>query len=811
MSDAQSNPRDVNETSTGGAPRDENVGNGADHGGNGAAHDVPNYPDSLDALKERPVWVFWQYASVDGRTTKVPYSPISGGLAQSDNPRGWSDWYVANRFAKKNSNQLGIVLADIGDGLHLAGIDLDTCRDRKTGKLQPFAEDIVKRFASYTEVSPSKTGVKIFFLYRLADKDELNRLFDSAKDGKEHHGRQFKNAGGEHPPSIEIYKSHRYFTVTNEQYGNYAKLRIVPVEDVRWLIETAGPAFKGRTTASSSSSGAYRGSTNRANDDSRSAKAFREGARLKAAGKTYEEMRDALLNHADPDIQAWAHEKGEKSGEREMHRIYDRAKDALPDGCELEHFHAYMPNHDYIHIPTTMHWPASSVNARLYPVPLFKEDGTPVLDKKGNQKTIAASVYLDRTRAVEQLIWSPDDPMLVEDRYLVEGSGWVDHIGGRGFNSYRPPTIKHGNPRKAGPWLKLMRKLYHGDARHIIDYMAFKVQNPGKKINHGVLMIGPPGVGKDSSLQPLVQAVGPWNFKEIKPSDMFETFNPFVKAVILRISEVHDLGDVSRFAFYERTKVYMAAPPDVISCNDKHLRRINVVNVMGIFMTSNHETDGVYLPADDRRTYVASSSAKLEDFAKDYFDKLWGWYDNGGFEHVAAYLAQRDISKFNPKAPPKKTDAFWRIVDANRSTEEGELDGVIERMGNPMALTLIGLIENTIHNESLFNWLKDRKNRKSVSHRLAACEYEPLRNPDTRNKMWKIEGNYQVIYAKKGLSPREQMEAAADLIKNGNPRPSFAGKYEDGTPAKGNGAGNAPKDDGAATTAADEDDYDKPD
>jgi hypothetical protein len=34
---------------------------------------------------------------------------------------------------------------------------------------------------------------------------------------------------------------------------------------------------------------------------------------------------------------------------------------------------------------------------------------------------------------------------------------------------------------------------------------------------------------------------------------------------------------------------------------------------------------------------------------------------------VAAYLATLDISTFDPKAPPPKTDAFWAIVDANHA------------------------------------------------------------------------------------------------------------------------------------------------
>ena len=75
-------------------------------------------------------------------------------------------------------------------------------------------------------------------------------------------------------------------------------------------------------------------------------------------------------------------------------------------------------------------------------------------------------------------------------------------------------------------------------------------------------------------------------------------------------------------------------------------------NVLGSIITTNHKTDGLYLPPDDRRHYVAWSNHTKEDFAQTYWDELWNWYEAGGFEHVAAYLTELDISSFNPKAPP---------------------------------------------------------------------------------------------------------------------------------------------------------------
>src|SRR5207249_11349495 len=131
----------------------------------------------------------------------------------------------------------------------------------------------------------------------------------------------------------------------------------------------------------------------------------------------------------------------------------------------------------------------------------------------------------------------------------------------------------------------------------------------------------------------------------------------FVKAVILRVSEARDLGDADRYSFYDHMKVYTAAPPDVLRVDEKHLREYEVPNVCGVIVTTNHKTDGIYLPADDRRHYVAWSDRTKEEFTADYWRQLYSWYDAGGRWHVAAHLAAYDLSSFNPKAPPPQTPA----------------------------------------------------------------------------------------------------------------------------------------------------------
>jgi hypothetical protein len=223
-------------------------------------------------------------------------------------------------------------------------------------------------------------------------------------------------------------------------------------------------------------------------------------------------------------------------------------------------------------------------------------------------------------------------------------------------------------------------------------------------------------------------------------------FNGFLKSVILRVSEARDLGEFDRFGFYDHAKAYTAAPPDVLRVDEKNLREHSIPNVSGVIITTNHKTDGIHLPADDRRHFVAWSDLTKDDFDADYWARLWAWYGTGGDRHVAAYLASLDLSTFNPKAPPPKTPAFWEIVDASRAPEDAETADAIDAASSPDAITLNQIINHA--DADFAGWLRDRKNARRIPHRLEACGYVAVRNDGSKDGRWKVKGRNQVIYGK---------------------------------------------------------------
>jgi hypothetical protein len=414
----------------------------------------------------------------------------------------------------------------------------------------------------------------------------------------------------------------------------------------------------------------------------------------------------------------------------------------------LDDFLAYMPMHQYIFKPSGELWPTSSVNARLPPVPY-------------GDKTISASTWLDAHAAVEQMTWAPGEPRLIRDRLIAEG-GWIYRPGLTVFNLYRPPTlVPESGPAEA--WLELACRLFGDDADHIVKWLAHRVQRPAEKINHALLLGGAQGIGKDTLLVPVKHAIGPWNFIEASPQQLLGRFNGFLKSVICRVSEARDLGDLDRFAFYDHLKAYTASPPDVLRVDEKNLREYSVPNVVGLIITSNYKTGGVYLPEDDRRHYVAWSELTKEQFAKRYWIDLYRWYDTGGIAAVAAYLHQLDLSGFDAKAPPPQTQAFWEIVDASRAPEYTELADAIDTLGTPQALTLAQIVAKAGDESELGFFLRDRRNARSIPHRLESCGYVAVRNGAAKDGVWRINGRRQIIYAQAALSPRDRIAAARQL------------------------------------------------
>jgi putative DNA primase/helicase len=149
-------------------------------------------PAQLKALRQ---WAGWRLKRrKGGKMGKIPVSPETGVLAKVNAPRLWGSFAAALQACKSGKwGCAGIGFVFTRQDPYV-GIDLDHCRDSRTGAIDPWAQEIIDKAKSYTEISPSGTGFHIWVKVKEKPLSLVNRKFRG----------------------IEIFVSSVYLTVTGD-------------------------------------------------------------------------------------------------------------------------------------------------------------------------------------------------------------------------------------------------------------------------------------------------------------------------------------------------------------------------------------------------------------------------------------------------------------------------------------------------------------------------------------------------------------------------------------------------------------------
>lgn len=150
-----------------------------------------------ELLTSRNRWLNWQTVLRPGaaKPTKIPLNPMTGQLADVMDPSTWGTFAQAcANVAAGRVEGIGFVL---GGGI--AGIDLDD-PNGDPDRLRVYGE-IMSRFATYQEISPSGKGLHVIFTHN-----------DGAEGGKRRGG-------------VEFYYSKRFLTFTGNVWNGMNEVR----------------------------------------------------------------------------------------------------------------------------------------------------------------------------------------------------------------------------------------------------------------------------------------------------------------------------------------------------------------------------------------------------------------------------------------------------------------------------------------------------------------------------------------------------------------------------------------------------------
>jgi len=311
--------------------------------------------------------------------------------------------------------------------------------------------------------------------------------------------------------------------------------------------------------------------------------------------------------------------------------------------------------------------------------------GTPCYSVHNKARRIEAATFFDENRAAmgsyvaNALTYAPGETELLKKAGVGYVNKWKDS---------RPVA----QSADVSLWLNHLHRMIPTDfeREHVLNVMAYKRQNPQRKINHAVLHTGLPGGGKDTLWAPFLWSIGGGSLKNIavaRAEEVAGSWGYTYESEVIVLNEIRYRKGDDRRAMENNLKPVIAAPPELLLVNKKQQHPYYVVNRIFVLAFSNDRAP-ITIPADDRRWFVIWSQApRLPD---DEAARLWDWYGKGGFEAVAGYLDARDVSAFNPGAVPPLTDAKLAMVDLGMSGGEAFIADMVRQRRGVFARGVIG-------------------------------------------------------------------------------------------------------------------------
>jgi hypothetical protein len=594
-------------------------------------------PAALAELKEQHRWVYWKYErSRTGKPTKVPYQP-SGARASTDDASTWSAFDAVAAVAD-GFDGIGFILTDS----NIAAFDLDKCRDPATGDVDDWAQALVDRANSYSEVTPSGTGLRII---GRGDGDGIHRKLRVGTNGA----------------SCEVYrKATRYITVTGSVHRDSGLANIDAVIDAV-ITELGGEQSENtcentrgttdlppmlESLLSIVGSGGY---------PSRSELFFAFITSARRARVSNDAIINACLDSAHDGC--GIHEHCRENGgsayvERQLARARTQVGDA-PDAVidEINKHHALV----------------------------LAGDKAAVMKMESKTK-----FRLLKTAAFKQ--WYANQRVVVGDKSVAVGDHWLRHPRRRQFEGieFAPSG---GRPGYYNMWQSFAVEPREGDCSKflahlrdnvcsddpalynwVIGWFAHVFQHPEEKLDTALVLRGKMGVGKTKVGQVVGSLLGDHYALVSDPRYVTGQFNSHMASLLLLHADE---------AFWAGDKRGEGKLKDLVSGKQhfiefKGIDPVLVKNLMRLFVTGNREW---LVPAGfEERRFAALDvlDAHMQDYP--YFAAIDAEMDNGGREALLHYLLNFDLSRINLREIPRTAALLEQQIETATPEQAWWLD-----------------------------------------------------------------------------------------------------------------------------------------
>lgn len=331
----------------------------------------------------------------------------------------------------------------------------------------------------------------------------------------------------------------------------------------------------------------------------------------------------------------------------------------------------------------------------------------------------------------------------------------------RYVNAFKPSSDR-GAEGDISLFLNHVRKLLPLDHNILLDWMATKVQNPGKCMLWAPVIIGTYGNGKTTIADAMMMVMGLRHSALVQSSDVDNKFNKWVFgntfAVIndFKVGDKRDVIEILKPLITDRMIAYQGKGEEADLCR----------NMLGIMITSNHR-DAVMKTKDDRRyaTFISPHETK-EDVLRDgmtpeYFERLDAFMrDPKSAAYLRHYFLNRHVGHHPNRAPD--TSSTLLAIQASLGGVEQEIMEAIDegRQGFAGGWVSSKALDNLLRSMRAERQIPPGKRRDLMMS--LGYDWHPALKDGRVNNVIMIDGGKPRLYIKVGHI-HANLERAADV------------------------------------------------
>jgi len=320
----------------------------------------------------------------------------------------------------------------------------------------------------------------------------------------------------------------------------------------------------------------------------------------------------------------------------------------------------------------------------------------------------------------EEETYRPD--LHKENDPLMKGADGLYYL-----NNYRPGKIKPIKPEKQKdlePFLELMEHLatIEKERNHVLDIVAYILQNPWKKVKTiTVFYTKHQRFGKGTFFDTLTDILGETNAEPTDVKGVLDKGVMFAEKQLILVDECKSVGDFGERANFINDLKKIGTETRIQQ--RKLYIDYKIIKTQTNYLIFTNNPDALNIEAEDERLFVIANEnlRKPQEWYKAYHK----WRQDKGSSYVFWYLLNRDISKFDPMAPPPMTEGKKAMRDETGHPLTRKLGEWIEEGTHPFALNecVRGTTElaEYISKHGRGDYVRYANNPKQLKRSLEAC------------------------------------------------------------------------------------------